>query len=297
MTITLLSQNEQEQLYGVFPKDILQSSDVCVGAVEDDEVVGVLTAKAVLAQTWDITYIYVNDQNRRQGVARDMLRLFCIVIRRMGAGAITMSFVKELKDPLYLLAEECGFETVSSSAVTGTRLSDVRESLERYTKKKPYVVKYKPIGKVTKEQWKQFEESLLENRESGLEEGMLFMPLRHKNTYNQEVSMMAFGDEKEPVAAILISEGKNFFVVDYLVCIYPGESALVVHLLKEACAAAETKYEERGICFHSCNEISGKVANSLLGKKAREVGRAVYMIKYLWEGITLIIIIIMDVLM
>ncbi len=59
MIISTLSEKEKAQLFDIFPENMLRDCDICIGALNGDDLCGVLTAKIILKECWDMTILSV----------------------------------------------------------------------------------------------------------------------------------------------------------------------------------------------------------------------------------------------
>ena len=287
MTITIISKEEQEQLYDVFPQDILEESDVCIAALQGDEVHGILTAKAIFEQTWDVTFIHVDRLWRGHHVGEDMLRLLVMTVRQLGAAALTASFFKENgKDELYEFAVMNGFETVSESGVLGTSLSSVSIALDSLKKVKDFGGDVLSLDEATDTQWKQLNTILEEKRSEqdkkrGKDSGLLYIMPEPKNYYKTDISCIAIDKKDVPCGALLMREADDYISVDYLVNLIVKKPDVVICMMKTVVDAMSKKYKDIDIHFHTYNPEAEKLARTLLGRYVKDEGKAVYMIKYL----------------
>ena len=287
MIISVLNEGEMTQLCDVFPETILRDCDICIGAIQGSDVYGVLTAKKILKETWDITFIHVDPVWRNHHVAEDMLKLLAQTVRRLGAGAISACFFRAGdRDSLFSFAVRNGFEIVSESGVLGSSLSSVCIALDDFNTKKSYSGKVISLDKATDEQWYSLNRVLEEKRSEqdkkrGANSGMLYIIPEPRKYYKTEISYIALDKKDRPAGALLMREGDDYLSVDYLVNLISKEPSVVLNLMKASAAAMESFYGDVNIHFHTYNPAAERLARTLLGKFIKELGRVVYMIKYL----------------
>ena len=78
MIITLINDKDKWQLTEAVPEELIRSCNVVICALEGEDLKGVLLARAVRKETQDITYLFVAEEARGAGVARDMLKLLIL---------------------------------------------------------------------------------------------------------------------------------------------------------------------------------------------------------------------------
>ena len=283
MTITILDYNEKTQLYDIYPEEILEESDICVGALSGEELHGILTARSMQKGNFNITFLHVDESLRRQGTAQDMLRLLCQTVRVLGAEALTMSFFVEDKDDALLpFAEKNGFKRTVRSGVITVPLSAVSIALDKL-KSKEYPGEIIPLSKVTEAKWKEFRERLLEIKDdaAGEKTNDLYMDPGSKSSYNKDISFLSYDKKKIPTGGIFMREDEGFLVLDYLISLKRSDAVLTMNLVRTACEALEERYSEIKIKMHAFSPEAKKLAVNLLGKYAKESEDVVHMVKYL----------------
>ena len=287
LTITIVNEKEKEQLCELFPETIINDSDICIAALKGTEVYGILTAKRVLTECWDITFLHVDDAWRGHRVGEDMLKLLIMSVRNLGAGAVTASFLRDDdNDSLYRFALRKGFETVSESGVLSSTLSSVSISLEAVKKQKSSSGTIIPLSMATVNHWNALTRLLEERRSEqdkrrGNNSGFLYIMPEPKNYYTEKISFLALDKSGVPTGALLMREGENYISVDYLVSLVAKDPTIVINLMKASCEAMEERYKDIDIHFHTYNPAAKKLAHTLLGRYVKDTGLAVYMIKYL----------------
>ena len=284
MTITIINQEDIWQLSEVVPEDLLRSCDLCICALEGEDLKGVLLAQAVLKETWDITYAYVEDTARRSGVAKAMLDLLALTLSTAGAGALTMTYVGgDKEDLLSYFAQSAGFRVVRENRVLETTLSAASIALESKRKKGTFNGKLIPLRDVTNNTWSRFCNLLSERRAHAKNtiDNQVYLNPGMTESYQKDLSILAVKESGEPCGCILVRHVDDYVSVEYLCNLDENNPFVLLSMLLASCDSAEQRYGEIKICFHTYNPKAEKLAKTLLGKYAKELGTVCYAIKYI----------------
>ena len=284
MEITIVYKKDLWQLRDAVPDELLDNCSLCVAALDGDELKGVLTAQAVLSGTWDITYIYVDEAVRRQGVAKAMLELLTQTAGMLGAGALTLSYVKSDKDDsLGEFTRTVGFTVVRENMVLETTLTAAAISLDAWRRSGGFKGKLIPLKNVSNGMWNQFIKLLSEKRarlKPGQDNQVFIIPGDIKG-YQGDTSFIAVTSTGENCGCILVRQVDDYVSVEYLCNLNESNPMVLLDMLIRSCDAAEENFGEIKICFHTYNPKAEKMARTLLGKRIKNLGRVSYAIRYI----------------
>ena len=292
MEITWIGNHDKKQLAGFVPERLLGDETVCICALEEGNLCGVMIAVPVAATVMDLSFLYVAEDYRKHGIARDMLTLLTMTVRMIGVGAIVMSMATGIgdgDDSLYDFAISCGFSKEEESSLLSAPLPDVIRQISSYHKMKPFSGKIEKLSNLSSRKWTMLVREIAKRRDAeALSEDktakQLYMIPDEMGHYDGRLSQVAIGEGQIPVAALLIHTDENVISVDYLCNFDQGEPQVLVHMMREACSEATEVYgsaDAQTGSFHAYNPIAEKMGRTLLGKHLTRLGQGVYLVKYL----------------
>ena len=281
MTISIINDKDKEQLKDIVPAEYLTPDNLCICALEEDTLCAVLVAAAVSEQEWDIRWIYVYEEYRRQGIAGDMLELLKMSIRLYGIQALSMQLLcSEEDDELAAFAQKSGFTIWKSTAVYSSSLSAACIALARYEEKPVSQDRMVCLKDMTNKEWYVMLLKLDELRKIAGERENVYIRPASRDSYEDDISFVALNRDGSP-AAIMLVRYNGVIEICFLCNLNKNDPRLTIRILKRVCEAAEDKYPECEVVFHAANPMTEKIGMSLLKRQLKKTGDVLYMVSYL----------------
>ena len=278
MEYHILVKEQTAHYMSVLPDTCSTDRTMVAVAMEDGELFGLLAINVISAMTWELPFVWVENDARRTGVARTLYEMMISVARAMGISVITASvMVSDDNDGLLRWLKAMYFEEAERSAVYSLRLVQAFVQLERHRPK--HVGHTVPLSEVKAGQWNALKSILfLLRSDSGVSKSEYFPDPGDISSYDMEKSFLWMGEDQSPGGCVLLKRVSEGYLVTYLAAFEDRAGSRTVELL---CAAMDAIYDDGDenvhILFHAFNPRVLKLARALVGDRLEKTGDGIFL--------------------
>lgn len=289
MKIFVTPEEDKEQYLSSLPKEITAGSLpehlLVIAAVdgEKEKLCGMIVADASRAE-WDLIYIYVDSDYRRQGIGTGMIYLLWqTAIGTMAEGVMT-TYIKHTAEPEEIdrFFEEMGAVITETHELYRTHVKSLEESFRQPVSGRPGVM-VKKLSDIPDHMWTKLRQKLISRGEEVSEEVVkdnlpVFIDPGDRNSYNDELSFAYINQTGDISGVILVSEKKGGILIDYLVMLEKGASskkALMMLLAEAVDAALQCFGEDTWVYADTENKLSKLLMLKLSNQESELCSRSI----------------------
>ena len=215
MTGTLINESNSDYFLPVIPTDILVSSDMFIGVIDDEygTACGVLAAEASEGHTLLIRYIYVAEEFRNKGAGEKLVMTFLEAAQEMEAEYILCTHSRgNESDGIEELLSRCGFVKDHEQTMPIFGVYPKELTLKKKNEKAANIV-ILPLGKIDDKMWQIG--GINWKNEKGPINGLNAL-LYKKEKYDERLSFAAFDTKEDLIGMLLVSKGEKAYEVEAL---------------------------------------------------------------------------------
>lgn len=255
MKSTLVTKENIKFFKNLFPKENLPREAFIIGAIEEGVPCGILIVTSC-APDYELSYIYVDEDCRNKGAAREMLLHAHFITQRSGIDCLRCGISSDNNEVIsYLL--NAGFEEEITFPKISVKLSDLSPF---YTKELHLKEGYDCISLdvLPSYLWNVFIEICNKGENIPL--------VKNEDNYNTKLSFI-LTKEKKVKGGILVSEIPGGLSVDFLAIFESGKSSYVPILIHNASKKAHEIYpDDTTVSFVCMNESVEKFVEKFAGE-------------------------------
>ena len=288
MRIFIVEDEAREEYAPVLPEDLralfLADELLLIAAADetDGTVRGVLAAD-ISDEEWDIVWLYVDEDYRRQGIASGMISLLTELMPVLFASRIEAAYSRRGETPESLDAffDAIGAEVTETDDLYRTTVKSVCESVpEKAGSAGGSVV---PLSELPSYEWDEVKKRIYERAEAqepqdAEDDPPLFLDPGEPSSYDGDVSLVCITGERHPLGVVLLSEREGGIVLDYLTLLQNGTASktALIDMIGSAAKKAEKKYGADASFFvNPVNKGSKKLFDKLCGGESELFARSV----------------------
>ena len=217
MIITLITEENLEAFAPILPENVREDSGLLLGAVEEKRPVGAIAFEELDGNLL-LSYVYIEEACRKQGILREFLDKAQEIAEDAGAGMLAACYrLEEETEALYESLKALGFsERENVADVYSVRFGDLKEQFSEDAEDEKIPVR--PISEITGPRINMFIQELIGLMDRG--ENVALPVLKEKSWYDQELSVYVPGPGNEIMGCMLIKR-------------YPGEVIRIEYLFNK----------------------------------------------------------------
>lgn len=283
MQIYIVSEEQYEIYSKALPDDIgeklLDDELILIGAVdeEDNSICGALACD-VTGSEWEIVYIYVKEDRRREEIASSMLILLDVTAMGLLAERVIVTYTKrEDKDiDLDYFFEAMLCDISSKNEVYKVEVKTLGEKLLKMVKSSSNT-SVVPLSSVSGRRWNMLRNRIVEKGSNYTdpedETSQIYMDPVDMDLYDKDCSFLYIDKDDTSAGCILISKKEQGVLLDYLCMLEEGVSAqkALMHLFVSAFKAVEDKFGEDTQLFANTQNKTSKELLSKIADGAEEL--------------------------
>lgn len=273
---TLINESNIKFFENALDDETRKRSDILIGVIDEESgnACGILAAEAVGEHVLDIRYIFVDENFRERGAGKELVYTFIEAAKRMQASGITCVHSRgNISDGISELLESCGFypDEELSSFIYGAMLSEIQID---EIKEKTLKFSVKSLKNISDKKWN--DSRIMWDHDGGSSHGMAGLSYK-KDTYDQELSFMAFDDNGDIKGMILGKISEAGFEILTLSAIGAQKSYILYALLKNAIDTSRKKLDEQTyVIVSGASKSSMEVLDHISGGAYITLGKTIY---------------------
>ncbi len=253
------------------PSQVLEESDMFFGAQEGDEPVGVDAIRA-MGDEFLLTFVFVREDHRRQGVGTMLMDAVKDTLRQIGADRLEATYtLNDLTAELHDFLEEQGMPEDMDEDEKPVMVMQLKDIPDKYRNRK-ILEEIVPLKDVLKGQWslymadhKRFMENFPEYA----------VEMKSREYYDQEFSFVRMNDKGQIEASALFSRHGNDLVLEHLIRLTQPNREDFMSLVFAAINEAGNEDPEMSISYCIYNPKLLKISDLISDQKARKIGVSV----------------------
>ncbi len=278
MNYTIITEENKTVFLEMMPKSIWDTTDLVIGAVENDRPVGIAAVDA--GEDPRLLWLYVSEDMRRKKIAKGLLTSTAYVLRSSGYDYLRCNYTEDGESGLSSLLSKAGFDIDPfESEIYAVRLSDVDEQL--FAKPVPPVGfdHVTPLKDLTSKVWHAFQDEMRTLRANS-EDGSVPV-LRVRESYDAAHSFLLM-DEGRVAGCLLSIMDQDTLLIDYVHILKPACKLGMMSLLQELWNAfAKEKTKDLTIVMNAVNPVVPGLIGKMVKNKPDLLGKAKEAILYL----------------
>ncbi len=253
------------------PSAILKESDLFFGAQEGADPAGIAAIRA-MGNEFLLTYIFVREEFRRQGVGTMLMDAVKSTLRQIGADRLEVTYtLNDLTGELHDFLEE--------QQLTEDREEDEKPVRRMYFKDIPDQYRERKTGEVIfrrkevlNRQWAKYTADYELFKEKHPEYAV---ELKSRDYYDPEFSVVRLNNAREIEAAMLFSKQGNDLVLEHIIRLTKPEKEDFMSLFFGAMKEAEGSDPDMSISYCIYNPKFRGVSDVVSDHKAEQIGVSV----------------------
>ncbi|MCR4705353.1 MAG: GNAT family N-acetyltransferase [Lachnospiraceae bacterium] len=278
MNYTFITEENKKAFQEMMPKTCWDTTDLEIGAIENDRPVGIAAVDA--GEDPSLLWLYVSEDMRRQGIAEGLLDSISYVLRHNGYDYLRCNYTEDGKSGLSPLFTKTGFDVDPfESEIYAVKLSDVNEQL--FAKPIPAVgfERLMPLKDLTSKAWHAFQDEMRALRKQSEDDSVPILRMREE--YDGDHSFLLVDDGKVVGCLLTIMDDESL-LIDYMHILKPECKFGMMSLLQALWdTLGRDKTQDLTIVMNAVNPVVPELIGKMVKTKPDSLGAAKEAILYL----------------
>lgn len=250
------------------PPQVLDGSDMFFGAQEGEDPAGVAAVRA-MGNEFLLTYIFVREEFRRQGVGTMLMDAVKSTLRQIGADRLETTYtLNDLTVELHDFFEEQQLVEEKDEDEKPVMRMYFKDIPDQYRNRKTMEVIFR-LKDVLNRQWSKYTVDYEKFKEQHPEYAV---ELKSRDYYDPEFSVVRLNNQREIEAAMLFSKHGNDLVLEHIIRLTKPEKEDFMSLFFGAVREAEGSDPDMSISYCIYNPRFRGVSDVVSDHKAEQIG-------------------------